>query len=539
MFPEFDQNRIRNFIQNAGQPCVAIFEIGTRAVRLLVAPKMVPAKWEEGTFCGDSIMPNLGFDVGFTDKHLSRDADSLRSTIDFLNSRTLLLRQKGVCEFSVIGTAWFRWLINADEIARYIEEVTGHQIELIQQEREAELTIAGLPEVLRRTNSVGDLAVDDLVLFFDQGGGSLEVSWMRWGQSDEARPYIGHRKFDRLGTVALRRNFFYYSADESNPDGGRQLRDPEKNRARVFAQVRRIQNEAKIELLENWMDLGALIRSSPSRRAYAVGSAITNIFPNRRADVIHSRVARMPLIRNSLEEVSAYYDSLQNPVLTIYKKLRGLHGAGVDRIEKTAEELDRDLIKLYGLPIYIELMTALNIDHVFVLGYPLRFGYYIWKYLRHQPISSVRPDASGPYVFISYAKSDKALIYDQLATLDGMGVRVWWDEGLQFGREFERELAERIAASEAVMMFLTPQAVASDWVSREMKLATHYKKLILPVELSRTLMPPEFLFLIGSKQRLQWFELREDRYRESLRAGIPVSCFKTAPDGSVTTEKID
>lgn len=538
MFLEFDRERIRNFVQNASHPCVAIFEIGTRAVRLLVAPKVVPAKWGEGTFCGDSIMPNLGFDIGFTDKHLSRNADSLRSTIDFLNSRTLLLRHEGVTEFSVIATAWFRWLTNAGDIARYIEEVTGHQIEMIQQEREAELTIASLPEVLRRSNSVAGLATDDLVLFFDQGGGSLEVSWMRWGQPDEARPYIQHRTFQKLGTVALRRNFFYYAADAKRPERGYEIRDPEKNRAHVFAQLRRIQNEAKVALLENWMDLQALICSSPSRRAYAAGSAITSIFPYRRADVIHGRLAKLPQIRSDLEEAAAYYDNLQNPVLTIYKKLRGLQGSGVDRIEKTVDELDRDLTKLYGLPIYIELMNALNIDHAFVLGYPLRFGYYIWKYFRNEPISSVRPDTSGPHAFVSYAKSDKAIVYDQLATLDAMGVRLWWDQGLIPGTEFEAELAEKLARSEALVLFLSDGAVASTWVRREIKLALHYDKPILPIEVGRTVLDPELQFLIGSKQRLRWFELREDLYREQLRAGIPAGCFRTTFAGSATAENI-
>src|SRR5262249_246568 len=125
MFPAYDQQRFRKYLTNTREPCVAIFEIGTRAVRLLVAPKIVPGAWAASTFCGDSGMANLGFDVGFLDAKMPIEATSLKRTIEFVCSRSDFLRNLGVTEFTVIGTAWLRWLENANEVTSHIASQTG------------------------------------------------------------------------------------------------------------------------------------------------------------------------------------------------------------------------------------------------------------------------------------------------------------------------------------------------------------------------------------------------------------------------------
>jgi exopolyphosphatase/pppGpp-phosphohydrolase len=411
VIPEFDAARIGNFVRRRTEPFIAIFEIGTRAARVLVAPKIVPTTWVRGSFANDSILTNLGFDVGFVDLRLPLNSNALAETCEFINSRASLLRDLGIEEMSPLGTAWLRWLTNAEEIINHIEDVTGYRIELVQQEREAELVISGLPEVLRRTDTAGKISNGDLVFAIDQGGGSLQVTWMGWGQADETRPYIDKRQFERLGTVALRQEFFWHDKR------GRPVA-PERNRTRVFAQINRIQSEARKELAANWKERTALLRQGSPRRAYAVGSAITNIFRSRQAHRIHNSVTDIHAIERHLRDVANYYDALNNPVLTIYKKVIGAEGAGVDKIDKTPSEIDKDLVQIYGLPIYVELMKALNLGQLHILGYPLRFGYYIWKYLRLEPESPVRPDLSGSYLFVSYARSDKTLLYDQLATLE-------------------------------------------------------------------------------------------------------------------------
>jgi exopolyphosphatase/pppGpp-phosphohydrolase len=519
MIPANDAARIRNFIRRRSEPHVAIFEIGTRAARVLIAPKLVPAHWVAGTFTNDSILTNLGFDVGFSDLHLPLDSRALAATIEFINTRASFLRDLGIYEVSVLGTAWLRWLTNAEAVLHHVEQSTGYRIELIQQEREAELIISSLPEVLRRTNTVGQISPDDLLFAIDQGGGSLQVTWMQWGQTDETRPYIDKRQFERLGTVALRQEFFYNDAK------GRQIK-PQNNRTRIFAQIDRIQADARRELSISWRERNTLLRRSSQRYAYAVGSAITNVFPQRQAHIIHDSIIAIPAIETALRSIAGYYDTLANPVLTIYKKLTGAKGAGVDSIAKTSAEIDKDLVQIYGLPIYIELMQALALPQLRILGYPLRFGYYIWKYLHLEPESTVRADRSAPYLFVSYARSDKALVYDQLATLDAMGYRVWWDEGLIAGQDFEPQLSEAILGSRAVIWCLTPAAVASDFVTKEVRFAARQGIRVIPIEIRKVVMPSDLDLILGSPHRLPRFRLREDRYRSELHRVLPAECVR-------------
>src|SRR5262249_6440725 len=151
-----------------------------------------------------------------------------------------------------------------------------------------------------------------------------------------------------------------------------------------------------------------------------------------------------------------------------------------------------------------------------ILGYPLRFCFYIWKYLRNEPECAVRSDASGPYIFVSYARADKSIVFDLLATLDAMGVRVFWDEGLTWGEEFEPQLTKAILGSDAVLVCLTPDSDASQFVKREVALASRHRVTILPLELRQTKLTGTLDMLIGSIHRLRRFALREDRLREEL-----------------------
>lgn len=524
MFRDLDKRRIRDFVRDAGQPCVAIFDVGTRAVRVVVAPKRVADRWGDKSFCNDSVTANLGFDVGFSDFVLPLDSRSLQVATYFVRSRSDFLAHLGVTEVNVIATAWIRWVTNQAEVLDHFERATGKRVEVIQQEREAELTIAALPEIMRRTQSGRHFRPGDLAMLVDQGGGSLEVSWMEWGQRDADRPIIGKYPLHRLGTVRLRQQFFYHDKD------GRET-TPEKNQAKVFAQIARIQEDARTQLTRDWPDRMTLLRTAGRRHAYAVGSAITGLFNNRTPHKIHERVVTRASIEKGLQDVSRYYDKLRNPVLTIYKKMLGLEGAGVERITKTNFELDRDLTKLYGLPVYLELMEALQLDRLNILGYPLRFGYYVWKYAKNEPESSVRSDTSGPYVFVSYAREDKALVFDQLATFDAMGLRVFWDEegvALRWGDDFEPEIAKAIRNSKGVIWCLSPESAKSRFVLKEVKFADRNGIPVFPLELMRTVLPDDLDMMFGSGGRWARYKLREDRFRELIRQRIPPECFRRA-----------
>lgn len=485
--------------------------------------KVVPRFWQAWrTYSNDSITPNLGQDIGFSDNVFSLRAPSLAAAIDFINSRTEYLRSLNVIEFSVIATSWIRRIINRDVIVDSIEKATGHVVDVIDQQREAELLISALPEILARTNSVDGLKEGQQILLVDQGGGSLEVAAMPWRGINDERPCIAPKLFEALGTVALRQNFFNFDRY------GRKV-DPNLNRTRILPQVSRIEERARDELLNNWGERRTFLRSE--RRMYAVGSAITNILPVRQHNVIHNQRISLATVLEQKEKLVARYEATSQQVLTVHKKLTGQKGKGVDGLARSSEDIDRDLILLYGLPVMAEVMNALEVPDLRVLGYPLRFGYYVWKYLKKEPISAVRADAAGPYVFVSYARADKNIVYDQLATFDGLGIRVWWDEGqggLRPGKDYEPQLAKRIRGCSAMLWLLTNSSAQSTEVEKEIEIAMEHNRPVIPIEIQRT-----DLFLQSFRQkrydklhRIQHFRVGPADYYSLLRRSVPSSCFK-------------
>ena len=94
-----------------------------------------------------------------------------------------------------------------------------------------------------------------------------------------------------------------------------------------------------------------------------------------------------------------------------------------------------------------------------------------------------------PTVFVSHSHLDNAfglrLIADLRARLSTEAV--WYDVsgGLHGGDEWWREIVRQITARDIFLVILSPNALASDWVPREMAMAYHLHvkrgKRLLPI----------------------------------------------------------
>src|SRR5262249_22169606 len=152
----------------------------------------------------------------------------------------------GVADISVVGTAVFRWIRNRQDVLEKINRETGLTVDVIEEEQEGVLGLFGIPYMLQCRGMGQDIGDDDTIMLLDQGGGSLEITWMKWRDRDLVEPPYKIKLFDSLGTVALRRKFFGLSAD------GTRVVDPLNNRARISRQKDQITEQAKREISE-WM----------------------------------------------------------------------------------------------------------------------------------------------------------------------------------------------------------------------------------------------------------------------------------------------
>jgi len=87
-------------------------------------------------------------------------------------------------------------------------------------------------------------------------------------------------------------------------------------------------------------------------------------------------------------------------------------------------------------------------------------------------------------VFISYARHDRAYVVQLAEHLEAERIRVWFDYELAAGEHFDEEIKHQIVTSAAMIVVLTPAAVTSRWVAREIACADEARVPLVPLLLA-------------------------------------------------------
>jgi tetratricopeptide (TPR) repeat protein len=88
------------------------------------------------------------------------------------------------------------------------------------------------------------------------------------------------------------------------------------------------------------------------------------------------------------------------------------------------------------------------------------------------------------HVFVSYAHSDIAYVRRLVNHLTERGVTVWFDEDIASGDRWNTVLRDRVRDCDALVLVMSPAAAASEWVRREVDLATESRRPVLPLLLA-------------------------------------------------------
>lgn len=86
-------------------------------------------------------------------------------------------------------------------------------------------------------------------------------------------------------------------------------------------------------------------------------------------------------------------------------------------------------------------------------------------------------DVSGPDIFISYSREDRAIARQFSECFVKEGFKVWWDAALHSGETFDEVIETELKASKAVVVLWSPRSVTSRWVRAEATLADRRNKL--------------------------------------------------------------
>jgi TIR domain len=85
------------------------------------------------------------------------------------------------------------------------------------------------------------------------------------------------------------------------------------------------------------------------------------------------------------------------------------------------------------------------------------------------------------HVFISYSRTDRAYVEELAAQLAFAGLGVWYDYDIEIGSRFDSVIQAQIDGCAAIVVVLSPDAVRSEWVAREVGYAESQRKPILPL----------------------------------------------------------
>lgn len=104
-------------------------------------------------------------------------------------------------------------------------------------------------------------------------------------------------------------------------------------------------------------------------------------------------------------------------------------------------------------------------------------------------------------IFISYSKSDKAVVVPFVEQLTAFGYSVWWDDRITPKESWDRMIEQELDACRVVVPCWTPTARESEWVRLEAGYGKENGKLV-PVKLIETPLPLAF-------NLVQWVDLTD------------------------------
>ena len=109
-------------------------------------------------------------------------------------------------------------------------------------------------------------------------------------------------------------------------------------------------------------------------------------------------------------------------------------------------------------------------------------------------------DGEGKYIFISYSHKDKVKVYPFIAALQKK-YNVWFDEGIQYGNEWEEEIALKLENCSVFVFMITNNSLNSNNCKDELNLAREINKNFINIMIDSDVELP------------RWFQLRYGRYQ--------------------------
>ncbi len=134
-------------------------------------------------------------------------------------------------------------------------------------------------------------------------------------------------------------------------------------------------------------------------------------------------------------------------------------------------------------------------------------------------------------VFLSYSREDKTRVLELAAQLRAAGVNLWIDQGGIDGAALWGETIVRaLEGAKVLLLAVTPAAVGSHNVAKEVMLTSERKGHILPVHLEPTTIPLALKYPLAGIQHIEFYEGDpDDKLKAVLRSLAALGVTVTPP----------
>lgn len=143
-----------------------------------------------------------------------------------------------------------------------------------------------------------------------------------------------------------------------------------------------------------------------------------------------------------------------------------------------------------------------------------------------------------PYIFVSYAHSDFNLVYPELVRFHNDGYKIWYDQGITTGRPWQEVVEDALIGSSLFVVFISKNAIKSDNVINEIRLAQDERIDIIKIYLDESEFKHGLNFSLKSSPSLLRYKMDEKEYVSTYRDEFENQGFEYDESATVI-ERID
>ncbi|MCJ7451266.1 MAG: TIR domain-containing protein, partial [Steroidobacteraceae bacterium] len=148
--------------------------------------------------------------------------------------------------------------------------------------------------------------------------------------------------------------------------------------------------------------------------------------------------------------------------------------------------------------------------------------------------------AQSADVFLSYSREDKTRVLDLAGRLRAAGVNLWIDQGSIDGAALWGEsIVRALEGAKVLLLMVTPSAVSSHNVAKEVMLTSERKGHILPVHLEPTTIPLGLKYPLAGIQHIEFYHGDPDDNLKAILRSLDALGVKITAPKAVSAPVVD